>query len=75
MNTPTYDIFSGRFGPGACWIEAVDGLEAAVEKMKARANKAPGSYFVFSLQSNEVVATVDTTVDTPARPELESQSN
>lgn len=62
MNIPAYDIFSGRFGRDAVWMEAVEGLAAAVEKMKAYANNSPGPYFVFNVHSHEVLASVDTSI-------------
>jgi hypothetical protein len=62
MNIPAYDIFSGRFGRDAIWIEAAEGLAIAVEKMKMYANKSPGRYFVISVHSHEVLASVDTSI-------------
>jgi hypothetical protein len=50
MNIPEYDIFSGRFGRDAVWIEAAEGLAVVVEKMKA------------SVHSHGVLASVDTSI-------------
>jgi hypothetical protein len=56
-----YDIFKGTFGGGdAIWLEAVEGLGMAYEKMKARAEKVPGKYFVFCQTTHVVQATADT---------------
>jgi hypothetical protein len=62
MNTHTYDIFSGRFGRDVIWIESIKELAVAVEKMKAYANHSPGPYFVFCVHSNEVIASIDTSI-------------
>jgi len=45
-----YDIFKGTFGDGdAIWVEAVEGLGMAYERMKARAATVPGN-ILFSLR-------------------------
>jgi hypothetical protein len=59
---PTYDIFAGRYGDtGAPWIEPVEGLGCAYERMKEIAAKERGPYFVFDAHSRKVLASVDTT--------------
>jgi hypothetical protein len=61
MGIPQYDIFRGRFGDGdAIWLEAVEGLGVAYEKMKARAATVPGKYFVFCQTTHAVQDTIDT---------------
>lgn len=62
MNTPKYDIFSGSGYRDALWIEAVEGLGAANERIKELAAEKPGAYFVFCTARGVVVARVDTTV-------------
>ena len=61
MLVPTYDIFSGTGYQDAKWIEAVEGLAAATERMKHLGQQIPGAYFVFSADSKAVLATTDTT--------------
>jgi hypothetical protein len=61
MRVPTYDIFSGTGYQDAKWLEAVEGLSAACERMKHLADQMPGPYFVFSTDSKAVLAAIDTT--------------
>jgi hypothetical protein len=42
MTIPQYEIFLGRADKSAMWLEAVDGLGAAVDRMKEYAKKSPG---------------------------------
>ena len=59
---PAFDIFRGRFGDAdVVWIEAVEGLAVARERMEHFASEAPGPYFVFSSFSHVVLAAIDTT--------------
>ena len=61
MKTPEYDIFSGIFGEGdAMWLEAVQGLGEACNKMKERAARVPGRYFIFCQTTHIVRASTDT---------------
>jgi len=60
MKIPQYEIFSGRADRDAVWLEAVDGLGAAVDRMKEYAKKSPGFYFVFCCDRHAVVASIDT---------------
>jgi len=67
---PTFDIFSGYFGAkNAMWIEAVEGLGNAADRMRVFAAEKPGAYFVFCAATRQVLATIDTT------PKLESKRN
>jgi hypothetical protein len=58
---PKYDIFSGRFGDGAFWLEAVEGFAAAHERMKQLAAESPGAYFLFCRSTHTVEAAIDRT--------------
>lgn len=59
---PSFDIFRGRFGDkDVVWIEAVEGLARARQRMEHFASQAPGPYFVFSSFSHLVLAAIDTT--------------
>ena len=48
MPESTFDIFSGHLGEDALWLEAVEGLSNARERMQKIAEQTPGAYFVFS---------------------------
>lgn len=61
MRVPTYDIFSGSGYTDAKWLEAVEGLAAATERMKHLAEQMPGPYFVFSTDAKAILASVNTT--------------
>ena len=56
-----FDIFSGSIDKDILWIEAVTGLATAEKRMAELATQTPGRYFIFSIQSNGVLAEVDTT--------------
>ena len=59
---PKFEIFSGRFGEeDALWIETVEGLGNASDRMHALAKEKPGPYFVFHVISHQVLGSVDTT--------------
>ena len=60
MKIPQYDVFSGRQDKDAVWLETVDGLGAAVDRMNERAKQSPGCYFVFCCKTHAVLASVDT---------------
>ncbi len=62
MSVPEYDLFCGIFDKNAMWLEAVEGLGNAFERMKDLASEAPGSYFVFCTRTHQVMASVDTSV-------------
>jgi hypothetical protein len=58
---PIFDIFRG--GPSdkdAVWIESVEGLSSARERMQQIAVVTPGQYFVFSRSSHYILARIDT---------------
>jgi hypothetical protein len=58
----SYGIFSGSFGDEqTLWMESVDGLEAAFNRMQEIAVDQPGKYFIFSPDSSEPIASIDTT--------------
>ena len=60
----SFDIFSGRFDtPNALWIEAVQGLVAAHERMQEIAATKPGEYFIFCCRTQAVVATTHTVAE------------
>ena len=57
-----YKIVSGCFGSHeVMWLESVDGLEAAHNRMKEIATERPGKYFIFSSNTKVAIASIDTT--------------
>jgi hypothetical protein len=59
-HVPKFDIFSGSVDKDAIWIEAVEGLGNAKDRMDELAAKSPGKYFVFCGFSHTVMAVTDT---------------
>ena len=58
---PVFNIFCGRFGEkDVVWLGAAEGLDAARKGMFHFAENQPGEYFVFSSDSQLIVAAVDT---------------
>jgi len=56
MSATFYDLFKGNSQENAIWIEAVEGLEAATERMNRLAAMDSSDYFLF--QSGSIVASV-----------------
>ena len=57
---PRFDIFSGQIDKNALWIETVEGLSNARERMEQIAAEKPGQYFIFSSLSHAVLAQIET---------------
>jgi hypothetical protein len=55
-----FDIFRGTNDRDAAWIEVVEGLSGARQRMEEIAAAKPGQYFVFDPQRHSVVARIDT---------------
>ena len=51
----TYDIFRGAPGGGPIWIEAVQGLKKAKDRIVELCNVDPDEYFVFDSVTAKVV--------------------
>lgn len=62
MNAPQYDIFRGRDDEDNVWLECADDLSAAKASMEAHAQQTPGPYFIAWQRTNEVSASIDTSV-------------
>jgi hypothetical protein len=58
--TMEYDIFSGHDHEDAIWIDAVDGLAAAADRMNQLAREKPGPYFVFCTNKYKILICIDT---------------
>ena len=62
MAEPRFDIFRGiPFEKDAIWVETVEGLANARERMEKLAAEKPGRYFVFAPLSRSILALADTT--------------
>jgi hypothetical protein len=59
MNQPIFDIFAGTYDK-AVWIEAVEGLSNARERMEQIGKEKPGRYFLFSCPDHLVLARIET---------------
>ncbi len=69
MRIPTYDLFSGSQDEGPVWLETVQGLAAACERMKERSQTHPGEYFVLCTTSHRILAAIDTTQSRNPQPQ------
>jgi hypothetical protein len=47
MSEPTFDIFSGTSDKDAYWLEFVEGLSKARERLEQIAAARPGAYFLY----------------------------
>jgi hypothetical protein len=52
----TFDIFSGTPEGDGLWVEAVEGLSNARQRMGQIAAQEPGKYFLFSRSSRSILA-------------------
>jgi len=55
-DVPTFEIFLGPPGQDATWLESVEGLANAKERMQQLAAEKPGSYFIFFTATRSIVA-------------------
>ena len=56
MRGVVYDIFLGTSEQDALWLEAVEGLSRAKERLSQIAAHKPGNYFIFSSQAQAIIA-------------------
>ena len=61
MSVSRFEIFKGSSDRQAIWVESVEELSAANERMKELADESPGSYFVFDVRARRILTTLDTT--------------
>jgi hypothetical protein len=54
-----FDIFSGT-QKNAVWVETVEGLSAARERLQQIAGEKPGQYFIFSALTRVSVCEIET---------------
>jgi hypothetical protein len=75
MSVPTYHIFSGVFlEKDSAWIDSVEGLGVANERMNALGREKPGPYFMFSTDRNDFFA-IDTSITTDSTPQIPQRSS
>jgi hypothetical protein len=61
MREPTFDIFSGTPDRDAVWLECVDGLSEARQRLDYIGTVRPGAYFLYDHASRSVIAKSGTT--------------
>lgn len=55
MKAPQYDIFSGIVDENMVWLEVVEELGIALDRMKEFATNKPGSYFIFCRETQRFI--------------------
>ena len=60
MDDETFEIFSGAPQDYGLWVEAVEGLSSAHQRMGQIAAEKPGEYFLFSNSDQSILTRVDT---------------
>jgi|HubBroStandDraft_4_1064222.scaffolds.fasta_scaffold610276_2 hypothetical protein len=56
MSEPTFDIFSGTSDKDARWLESIEGLSKARDRMAHISAVRPGEYFLYSPESHTILA-------------------
>jgi len=62
-----FDIFRGSSYDDLEWLECVNGLDAAIDRMHEIAAHQPGMYFVLNVKERQVVALTDTNCGEPPK--------
>jgi hypothetical protein len=60
VDEETFDIFSGAPEENGLWVEAVEGLSSAHQRMRQIAAETPGEYFLLSSTDQSIFTRVDT---------------
>jgi hypothetical protein len=60
VDEETFDIFSGASDENGLWVEAIEGLSNARQRMKQIATEKPGKYFLFSGSSQSILTRIET---------------
>jgi hypothetical protein len=61
-SVPPYDIFRGHPKKDPMWVEALDRLTAANDRMVEYSRQNPGPYFIFCHSTRAVLASIDTSM-------------
>ena len=72
MRVPHYHVFSGSREKDPLWLESVEGLGTANERMEQLAAEKPGPYFIFSTDTHTVLASIDTSIQSHIKARRES---
>jgi hypothetical protein len=60
VSIASFDIFSGESKADAIWLETVEGVSNARDRMEQIAAEKPGPYFVFCVRTSQIVAQTST---------------
>jgi hypothetical protein len=60
VSEETFDIFSGAPEENGWWVEAVEGLTSARQRMGQIAAEKPGKYFLFSDTDQSILTQLET---------------
>jgi len=63
MRVPTFHVFSGFRDKDPLWLDSVEGLGTANERMEQLAAEKPGPYFIFSTDTT-FSRSIDTSIQT-----------
>jgi hypothetical protein len=74
VKEPIFDIFSGRSEKDAMWLEAVQGLSKARQRMEQIAEERPGRYFLFCSSSHSIPVRLETLEKPRSKPNAASFS-
>jgi hypothetical protein len=58
LKTESFDIFSGAVDENPVWLETVETLSGARQRMEEIATEMPGKYFLFSPLNQSILAQV-----------------
>jgi len=75
VKSPTLDVFSGFLEKDAKWLESIEGLGAATQRMFQLSVIQPGPYFVFDYKQHKVLASTDTSPKPKSKPPKRRNSN
>ena len=65
---PMFDIFATLPDGSPLWLEAVEGLDEARERLSGLVQTRPGAYFIYSEKTGGVVERTFGDPDTPPAP-------
>ena len=60
MDDEIFDIFSGAPEEAGLWVEGIEGLSNARQRMGQIAKEKPGKYFLLSGASQSIITRIET---------------
>ena len=60
VTVETFHVFSGAPEENGLWVETIDGLSNARQRMEQIATQKPGKYFLFSGSSQSILTRIET---------------